>query len=100
MFSLRAKQRPIPSISLRSPHQNYIFISVSGSFQPDFLSVFHDEDTVPPQEIHIGLSVSVRQTPNAPFVLSYPPTARHHVATEQEAQDFRPRRPTLTLLTP
>ena len=54
MFSLRAKQRPIPSISLRSPHQNSNFISVSGSFQPDFLSVFHDEDTVSPQEIHIG----------------------------------------------
>jgi hypothetical protein len=38
-------------------------------------------------------SVSPQQTPSKP-------TARHHVAAEQEAQDFRPRRPALTLLTP
>lgn len=38
-------------------------------------------------------SASSQQTPTKP-------TARHHVAAEQEAQDFRPRRPTLTLLTP
>ena len=99
MFSIRAKERPIPSISA-SDSSKFQFYICFQSFRPDYLSVFHDEDTVPPQEIHIGLSVSVRQTPNAPFVLSYPPTARHHVAAEQEAQDFRPRRPTLTLLTP
>lgn len=38
-------------------------------------------------------SVFPQQTPSKP-------TARHHVAAEQEAQDFRPRRPALTLLTP
>ena len=38
-------------------------------------------------------SVSPQQTPSKPI-------ARHHVAAEQEAQDFRPRRPALALLTP
>lgn len=54
MFSIRATQQPIPSITA-SAHQNYNFISVSSPFGRIFLSVFHDdEDTVPPQEIHIG----------------------------------------------
>ena len=53
MFSIRAKQRPIPSISASAPSIFQFYICFQ-SFQPDFLSVFHDEDTVPPQEIHIA----------------------------------------------
>ncbi len=74
--------------SPRPPHQNYNFISVSGSFGRIFLSVFHGEDTVPPQEIHIGLSFSVRQPPNAPFVLSNPPTARQPCVCRTRSTGF------------
>ena len=53
MFSIRAKQRPIPSISLRPPPSKLQFYIGFRQFQPDFLSVFHDEDTVPLQEIRL-----------------------------------------------
>ena len=52
MFSIRAKQRPIPSISA-SDSSKFQFYICFQSFQPDFLSVFHDEDTSPPQEIRL-----------------------------------------------
>mgnify|MGYP004654404637 CR=1 FL=1 len=54
MFSIRAKQRPIPSISLRPPPSKLQFYIGFRQFRPDYLSVFHDEDTVPPQELRIG----------------------------------------------
>lgn len=48
----------------------------------------------PPHTVHSRFqSVTPQQTPSKP-------AASHHVAAEQEAQDFRPRRPALTLLTP
>ena len=53
MFSIRAKQQPIPSINA-SDSSKFQFYICFLSFQPDFLSVFHDEDTVPPQELRIG----------------------------------------------
>ena len=52
MFSLQTKQRPIPSISASAPSKFQFYICFQ-SFQPDFLSVFHDEDTVPSQSLHI-----------------------------------------------
>ena len=53
MFSIRAKQRPIPSITASDPSKLQFHISFR-QFRPDYLSVFHDEDTVPPQELRIG----------------------------------------------
>ena len=52
MFPIRAKQRPIPSISASDSSKIQFYICFR-SFRPDFLSVFHGEDTVPPQEHHI-----------------------------------------------
>lgn len=50
---------------------------------------------------------SITARPSTPDFSLFPhtktpskPAARHHVAAEQEAQDFRQRRPALTLLTP
>lgn len=53
MFSLRATQRPTPSISA-SDSSKFQFYICFQSFRPDFLSVFHDEDTAHPQEIRLG----------------------------------------------
>ena len=47
MFSLQAKQQPIPSISA-SDSSKFQFHICFRSFRPDFLSVFHGEDTVSP----------------------------------------------------
>ena len=47
MFSIRAKQWPIPSISA-SDSSKFQFHICFWSFRPDFLSVFHGEDTVSP----------------------------------------------------
>ena len=80
---------------LRPTHQNYNFISVSGSFGRIFCPFFMTRIQFPRKRFTLTASVSVWQPPNAPFVLSCPPTARHHVAAEQEAQDFRPRSPGL-----
>ena len=52
MFSLRAKQRPIPSIYASDSSIIQLYICFR-SFRPDFLSAFHGEDTVPPQEHRI-----------------------------------------------
>lgn len=52
MFSIRATQQPIPSITASAPSKFQFYICFQ-SFQPDFLSVFHDEDTAPPQEIRL-----------------------------------------------
>ena len=52
MFSLRAKQRPIPSIYASDSSIIQLYICFR-SFRPDFLSVFHGEDTVPPHELRI-----------------------------------------------
>ena len=49
MFSLRVKQQTIPSISASDSSKIQLYICFR-SFRPDFLSVFHGEDTVPPQE--------------------------------------------------
>lgn len=43
MFSLRAKQQPNPSISASDSSKFQFYIDFR-SFQPDFLSVFHDND--------------------------------------------------------
>ena len=51
--SERSSDQSLQFLCVR-PHQNYNFISISGSFRPDFLSVFLGEDTVPPQELSIG----------------------------------------------
>lgn len=62
----------------------------------DFLSCTQKNfnSTISPPTVHSRFqSVTPQQTPSKP-------TARHHVAAEQEAQDFHPRRPALTLLTP
>ena len=47
MFSIWAKQRPIPSISA-SDSSKFQFYICFRSFRPDFLSVFHGEYTVSP----------------------------------------------------
>lgn len=52
MFSIRAKQRSIPSISASAPSKLQFYIGFR-SFRPDYLSVFHNEDTVSPQEFRI-----------------------------------------------
>ena len=52
IFSIRAKQRPISSISA-SDSSKFKFYICFRSFRPDYLSVFHGEDTVPPQELRI-----------------------------------------------
>ena len=49
MFSIRAKQLPIPSISASDSSKFHFHIGFR-SFRPDFLSVFHGEDTVFPQQ--------------------------------------------------
>jgi len=48
MFSICAKQLAIPSISA-SDSSKFQFYICSGRFGRFFLSVFHGEDTVPPQ---------------------------------------------------
>ena len=53
MFSLRAKQRPIPfnfCVRLIKISIYWLFSVVSAGF---FLPVFHGEDTIPPQEFRI-----------------------------------------------
>ena len=52
MFSIRATQQPIPSITASAPSKFQFYICFQ-SFQPDYLPVFHDEDTAPPQEIRL-----------------------------------------------
>ena len=52
MFSIWAKQQTIPSISA-SDSSKFQFHICFRSFRPDFLSVFHGEDTVPPRELRI-----------------------------------------------
>ena len=52
MFSLRVKQQTIPSISASDSSKIQFYICFR-SFRPDFLFVFHGEDTVPPQEHRI-----------------------------------------------
>ena len=80
---------------LRPTHQNFNFISASSPFGRIFCPFFMARIQFPHMSSALTASFSVRQTPNAPFVLSYPPTACHHVAAEQEAQDFRQLRPDL-----
>ena len=61
--------------SPRPPHQNFNFISASSPFSRIFLSVFHDEDTVPSQSLHIYrifISISHQNTLQA----NYPPPCR------------------------
>ncbi len=53
MFSPRAKQQPTPSISASDPSKLQFYIGFR-QFRPDYLSVFHGEDTVFPQELRIG----------------------------------------------
>ncbi len=48
VFNL-SKQRPIPSISASDSSKFHFHIGFR-SFRPDFLSVFHGEDTVSPQQ--------------------------------------------------
>ena len=94
MFSLRAKQRPIPSITASDPSKLQFYIGFR-QFRPDYLSVFHDEDTVPPTRAPHWLQVSVsgsRQT----HPLFYPVRQLNHVCrvdAEEDIQDFRPLRP-------
>ena len=52
MFSIRAKERPISSISASDSSKFQLYICFQ-SFQPDFFVCFQDEDTVPPQEFRI-----------------------------------------------
>ena len=69
MFSIRAKQQPIPSISASAPSKFQFYICFQ-SFQPDFLSVFHDEDTVPSQSLHIyRIFISISHNKHPPSQL-------------------------------
>ena len=71
MFSIWAKQRPIHSISASdsSKFQFYIYF---WSFRPVFLSVFHDEDTVPPQELRIDCKFPCQAAAKRAFHRSRP----------------------------
>lgn len=67
------------------------------SFRTDFLSVFHGEDTVPPQELRIDCNFSYQAaTKTSP--LFYPVRQLDHVCrvdAEEDVKDFRPLRPGL-----
>ena len=60
---------------LRPTHQNFNFISISGRFIRIFCPFFMARIQFPHKSSALTASFSVRQSPNAPFVLSCPPTA-------------------------
>ena len=62
---------------LRPTHQKFNFISVSGRFGRIFCLFFMARIQFPCKSTALTASFSVRQPPNAPFVLSYPPVAPH-----------------------
>ena len=87
MFSIWAKQQTIPSISA-SDSSKFQFYICFRSFRPDFLSVFHGEDTVPPTRAPHWLQVSVsgsRQTSS----LFYPVRQLHHVCRVDAEEDVK-----------
>ena len=69
MFSLRAKQRPIPSISA-SDSSKFQFHICFRSFRPDFLSIFHGEDTVFPNMWNKVNALSHENLPQQQIVTS------------------------------
>ena len=67
------------------------------SFRTDFLSVFHGEDTVPPQELRIDCNFSYQAATKTSPVF-YPVRQLDHVCrvdAEEDVKDFRPLRPGL-----
>ena len=69
MFSIRAKQRPIHSISA-SDSSKFQFHICFRSFRPDFLSVFHGEDTVSPNMWNKVNELSCENLPQQQIVTS------------------------------
>ena len=71
MFSIWAKQRPIPSISAFDSSK-FQFISASGRFGRTSCLFFMARIQYSHRSSASTVSFSVRQLPNAPFVLSCP----------------------------
>ena len=73
MFSIRAEQRPIPSISASDSSKFQFYIGFRSSTKPDFCPFFMARIQFPHKSSALTASFSVRRPPNAPFVLSCPP---------------------------
>ena len=83
MFSIWAKQRPISSIfaSDLSKFQFYIY---SQSFRLDSFVCFYGEDTVYPQEFHIGCKFPCQAAAKRAFHRSRPHSDKfHHYVVHQ-----------------
>lgn len=73
MFSLRAKPRPIPSISASDSSKFQFHIGFRSSTKPVFCLFFMARRQFPNRSLALAASFRVRRPPNAPFVLSCPP---------------------------
>ena len=73
MFSIRAKQRPIPSISASDSSKFQFYIGFRSSTKPNFCLFFMARIQFPHKSYALAASFRVRRPPNAPFVLSCPP---------------------------